>query len=87
MIARGTTYDETLGGGVSRRPSIRFRRALQGSPITFWPSSSSMSNAAKAMGAARPMARLEDGLDAFAAVAGHGLAVQHGRCDGPADVP
>jgi len=46
-----------------------------------------MSNAAKAMGAARPMARLEDGLDAFAAVAGHGLAVQHGRRDGPADVP
>jgi hypothetical protein len=28
--------------------------------------------------AARPVASLEDGLDALAAVTGHGLTVQHG---------
>ena len=37
-------------------------------------------------GAARPVARLEDGLDALAAVAGHGLAVEDRRRDGPADL-
>ena len=37
-------------------------------------------------GAPRPVARLEHGLDALAAVAGHGLAVQHGRRDRPADL-
>ena len=37
-------------------------------------------------GAARPVARLEDGLDALAAVAGHGLTVEDGRRDRPADV-
>jgi hypothetical protein len=37
-------------------------------------------------GAPRSGARLENGLDALAAVAGHGFAVQHGRRDGPADL-
>jgi hypothetical protein len=32
------------------------------------------------------VARLEDRLDALAAVARHGLAVEHGRRDGPAEL-
>ena len=37
-------------------------------------------------GASRPVARLEDGLDALAAVPGDRLAVRHDRRDGPADL-
>ena len=37
-------------------------------------------------GAPRPMARLEDGLDALAAVAGDRLAIEDGRRDGPAEL-
>ena len=37
-------------------------------------------------GAPGPGARLEDGLDALAAVAGHGFTVEDGRRNGPTDL-
>ena len=77
---------QTSGGRASSRSSNRFLRAVQGSAMTLSPSTSRTSNAAKAMGLPGSIARLEDGLDALAAVAGHRLAIEDGRRDRPADL-
>jgi hypothetical protein len=54
--------------------------------MTLWPSNGTRTNAANALAAPPPVARLKHGLNAFTAVSGHGLAVQHRRCDGPPDL-